>query len=53
MGITDPMKIKLSWMRSSLWNLVEVHRGDLLLQERIHLILLEWQPMFSKQQKNL
>ena len=32
---------------------VEVHRGDLLLQERIHLILLEWQPMFSKHQKNL
>ena len=53
MGITDPMKIKLSWMRSSLWNLSKYIEEICFLQERIHLILLEWQPMFSKHQKNL
>ena len=39
--------------RSSLWNLSKCIEEICFLQERIHLILLEWQPMFSKHQKNL
>ena len=34
MGITDPMKIKLSWDEKQFVESVEVHRGDLLFTRK-------------------